>query len=173
MAIKKVALWCLGIFILYHGARIYLVEVIRPSPREGAEVFNYSDSQGTMSIIFLPKYKIIMATMVDDIKCSQLLSQTNRGGRKVVGNFYYLEGSGLIFDYVVSPEGYEPYLYKFETLATIGENCNDLPAVGEHTRLILYRNKGQLIYYDKEFEKQEDPNLNSLWNLQKLLEDRL
>lgn len=160
----------LVLFLLYHGARIYLIESIMPAPREGAEAYLYTDPDGTgLSFFFLPKYRLIIAYVSAESKCFQLLEQTNRAGRKVVGNIFYLEGSGTFFDYLSAPEGYQPYLYKLKTLSTLG-TCEEFAQKDSETNLILFRRAGNLIYYGKELKRQEAPNIQAIQGLLDLLE---
>ncbi len=162
----------LVVFIFYHGARIYLIEAIMPAPREGAEAYHYTHSDGAkLSFFFLPKYQLIIAYVSNDSKCFQLLQQTNRAGRKVFGNFYYLEGSGTFFDYLRAPEGYTPYIYKLKTVSTVG-TCEDFPQKGAETNLTIFRRDGSLIYYGKELRRQDAPDMQAIRGLLQVLEGR-
>ena len=160
------------LFFIYHGARIYLIEAIMPAPREGAEVYHYTHPDGaTLSFFFLPKYRLIFAYMSKDSMCFQLFQQTNRAGRRVFGNIYYLEGSGTFFDYLRTPEGYEPYLYKLKTVSTVG-TCEEFPQKGAERNLTLFRRDGSLIYYGKELRRQDAPDMQAIRGLLQVLEER-
>ena len=194
VAIKKILIWCFVGFIVYQGGRIFLISAFMPSPKERAEVFvSYSPP---MSIIFLPKHKMITVVNHDSGVCAQLLDQkTNHVGRKVVGDFYYLEDPNAIIDlfpFVPAPKGYEPVLYELEVISTFigNESCSDaLLPTGTHIEAILYRKKDKIIsdrykgalfdwgfyYPDSEaiFFKQEIPDLNYISRLHRVLKNKL
>lgn len=162
----------LVLFLFYHGARIYLIEAIMPAPREGAEAYHYTHPDGAkLSFFFLPKYRLIIAYVSADSKCFQLLDQTNRAGRRVFGNVYYLEGSGVFFHYLRAPEGYKPYLYKLTTISTVG-TCEEFPQKGAETNLVLFRRDRSLIYYGKELRRQDAPDMQAIQGLLHVLEER-
>ena len=183
---KKILIGSLVAFLVYHGGRIFLIEATRISPADGAEVF-VSNFPVSMAIIFLPRYEIITIVKYDSETCVQLLDQTNRVGRKVVGDFYYLEDPNAIIDlfpFVPSPKGYEPCLYEMEVISTLGQgkNCDDallpigtkIEVIMHHKgdRLITDRYKGELfdrqIYYPDshiDFFREEMPNLSSVSGL--------
>ncbi len=194
--LKKIVLWCLGLFIVYQAVRIFVIEATLPSPKEGAEVF-VSHFRG-MYVIFLPKYKIITMVRYDDsaVLCAQLLDQTNRAGRKIVGDFYYLEDRYAlidIFPFVPAPEGYTPYNYEMEVLSTLGEenkHCGDiLLPTGTIIEAVIHRKGDRLItdryrgaLFDEQFYyrgshtlffREENPDLNYISRLYQALEAKM
>lgn len=142
------------IFVFYHGARIYLLEATKPAPREGAEVYHYTHQDGSsLSIIFLPKYRVIITYENQDYFCFQLYKQTNKVGRRVFGDVYYLEDSGVFFDYLRAPEDYKPILYKLKTVSIVG-TCDEFPQIGTETNLVLFHRDKSLLYYGNELFRQ-------------------
>ena len=194
--LKKIALWCLGLFIVYQAVRIFVIEATLPSPKEGAEVFVSHFRE--MYVIFLPKYKMITMVRYDDsaVLCAQLLDQTNRAGRKIVGDFYYLEDRYAlidIFPFVPAPEGYTPYNYEMEVLSTLGEenkHCGDiLLPTGTIIEAVIHRKGDRLItdryrgaLFDEQFYyrdshtlffREENPDLNYISRLYQALEAKM
>lgn len=169
--VRIIVLWAVVLFLLYHAVRIYLVTAVKPPPRGGAEVYRYADGSGhNMAFFFLPDHKIIIAFENQGKHCYQFIDQTNHAGRKLFGDFYYLEDSGVFLDYLKAPSGYKPFLYELKTLSVVGDVCEDFPKIGKETRLILYFGEERLIYYDKTFTMDASPNLSRVNELLEILE---
>ena len=167
--IYKIIGGVLAVFIFCFYVHIFLLEATLLPPKDGAELYSYTHSDGTrISLFFLPKDQLIIAYGSDDSMCFQLLQQRNRSGRIILGNFYYLEGSESLFDFLRAPDGYTPYLYELEALSTLGV-CEKFPKTGSETKLILHHKKGSLIYYGKELKHQKDIDEEAIQELLKVL----
>ena len=128
-----------------------------------------------------------MITMINSgfSNCSQLLSQTNRGGRKIVGNFYYLEKPSAIIDlfpFAISEDGFTPFLYEMEvishekSLEIIGVDCDNflVPIGGKIETIMLHSEDGNsLIYLEEKLEKDKDPSEEWITTVYKILEKNI